>query len=36
MWYFAWTLGTLLACLFAIVTAMWFEFNEDKKQVEDK
>jgi cytochrome bd-I ubiquinol oxidase subunit X len=27
MWYFAWILGVLLACSFAIINAMWLEFN---------
>lgn len=27
MWYFAWILGVLLACSFAILNAMWLEVN---------
>jgi len=29
MWYFAWILGVLLACSFAIVNALWLEVTED-------
>lgn len=29
MWYFAWILGTLLACAFGIIAALAFEYNED-------
>ncbi|WP_338562232.1 cytochrome bd-I oxidase subunit CydX [Erwinia sp. E_sp_B04_7] len=29
MWYFAWILGTLLACAFGIVTALAIEHIED-------
>lgn len=29
MWYFAWILGVLLACAFAIINAMWYEFHTD-------
>ena len=29
MWYFAWILGTGLACSFAVLNAMWFEFKDD-------
>ncbi|MEX0921685.1 MAG: cytochrome bd-I oxidase subunit CydX [Rhodovibrionaceae bacterium] len=29
MWYFAWILGTGLACAFAILNAMWLEIDED-------
>jgi cyd operon protein YbgT len=25
MWYFAWILGVLLACAFAIINVMWLE-----------
>ncbi len=31
MWYFAWILGTGLACSFAVLNAMWFELDHDKK-----
>ncbi|MCW8408857.1 cytochrome bd-I oxidase subunit CydX [Legionella sp. PATHC035] len=32
MWYFSWTLGTGLACSFAILNAMWLELRDaDKK-----
>lgn len=27
MWYFAWILGIGLACAFAILNAMWYEFK---------
>ncbi|WP_299599429.1 cytochrome bd-I oxidase subunit CydX [uncultured Microbulbifer sp.] len=29
MWYFAWILGVLLACSFAVVNALWLEVTED-------
>ena len=29
MWYFAWILGTLLACAFGIITALAIEHFED-------
>jgi cyd operon protein YbgT len=29
MWYFAWILGTALACGFGILNAMWFELKSD-------
>jgi len=29
MWYFAWILGTLLACAFGIITALALEHHED-------
>lgn len=29
MWYFAWSLGTLLACCLGIVTALWVEQLEN-------
>jgi cytochrome bd-I ubiquinol oxidase subunit X len=32
MWYFSWVLGLGLACVFAILNAMWFEVNEDDSQ----
>lgn len=28
MWYFAWILGVLLACSFAIINAMWLDMSE--------
>lgn len=28
MWYFAWILGTLLACFFAIIVGLWLEHRE--------
>jgi len=28
MWYFAWILGTLLACAFGIITALALEHHE--------
>jgi cyd operon protein YbgT len=31
MWYFAWILGTALACTLAVMNAMWFELKEGKK-----
>lgn len=31
MWYFAWILGTLLACLVGIVTALALEQSEATK-----
>lgn len=30
MWYFAWILGTLLACAFGIITALAIEHVEDR------
>lgn len=30
MWYFAWILGTGLACSFAILNALWFELRDLK------
>lgn len=32
MWYFAWILGTLLACGFGIVAALAIENCEDEQQ----
>lgn len=29
MWYFAWILGTLLACSFGIITALAIERSEE-------
>lgn len=36
MWYFAWILGVLLACAFAIVNALWLEVTEnmDRNEIE--
>lgn len=31
MWYFAWILGTLLACAFGVITALAIEQAEDNK-----
>ena len=28
MWYFAWLLGLPLACMFAVLNAMWLELRE--------
>ncbi|AUH01543.1 cytochrome bd-I oxidase subunit CydX [Pectobacteriaceae bacterium CE70] len=36
MWYFAWILGTLLACSLGIVTALALEQSETSKAVKDK
>jgi cyd operon protein YbgT len=33
MWYFAWILGTLLACAFGVITALALEHVEAPKQV---
>ncbi|WP_072023309.1 cytochrome bd-I oxidase subunit CydX [Photorhabdus australis] len=35
MWYFAWILGTLLACSFAIIAALALEHNEAEKAAEN-
>ncbi|MBE5252605.1 MAG: cytochrome bd-I oxidase subunit CydX [Enterobacterales bacterium endosymbiont of Blomia tropicalis] len=35
MWYFAWILGTLLACAFGIVTALAIEHVEDSAAKDD-
>lgn len=32
MWYFAWILGTALACSFGILNAMWFELRSDEER----
>ncbi|HGH3053420.1 TPA: cytochrome bd-I oxidase subunit CydX [Legionella pneumophila] len=33
MWYFSWILGTGLACVFAVLNAVWLELRgEDVKQ----
>lgn len=31
MWYFSWILGLGLASAFAILNAMWFELDADRK-----
>ena len=31
MWYFSWMLGLGLACAFAILNAMWFELDADRR-----
>ena len=31
MWYFSWVLGLGLACAFAILNAMWFELDADRR-----
>ena len=31
MWYFAWVLGLAMAALFAVVDAMWLEFQLDRR-----
>ncbi|PNS12475.1 cytochrome bd-I oxidase subunit CydX [Mixta theicola] len=36
MWYFAWILGTLLACAFGIITALALEHIEESAQQQDK
>jgi cyd operon protein YbgT len=36
MWYFAWILGTLLACAFGIVTALAIEQAESSKDAKEK
>jgi len=35
MWYFSWVLGLGLACVFAILNAMWFELKEDDEGARD-
>lgn len=35
MWYFAWILGTGLACSFAILNALWFELRNNSDSVRD-
>ena len=32
MWYFAWLLGTLLACSFAVIAALALEHSESAKE----
>lgn len=36
MWYFAWILGTLLACCLSIITALAIEQQEKNKETEKK
>ena len=36
MWYFAWILGTGLACAFAILNAMWLELHEDDAELRER
>ncbi|MEL0636897.1 MULTISPECIES: cytochrome bd-I oxidase subunit CydX [Marinomonas] len=36
MWYFAWSLGVLLACSFGIVNAIWLEFSGYEGEEEQK
>lgn len=36
MWYFAWILGTLLACAFGIVTALAIEHVEDSAKAPER
>lgn len=36
MWYFAWILGTLLACAFGIITALAIEHIEDSEAKENQ
>jgi cyd operon protein YbgT len=31
MWYFSWLLGLGLACAFAVLNAMWFELDADRR-----
>lgn len=31
MWYFSWILGLGLACAFAVLNAMWFELDADRR-----
>ena len=31
MWYFAWVLGLAMPALFAVVNAMWLEFQLDRR-----
>ncbi|WP_127959623.1 cytochrome bd-I oxidase subunit CydX [Serratia microhaemolytica] len=35
MWYFAWILGTLLACALAIITALAIEHSEESNKQQD-
>lgn len=34
MWYFSWILGLGLACLFAILNAMWLELDEPVVEID--
>ncbi|HQS84761.1 MAG: cyd operon protein YbgT [Alphaproteobacteria bacterium 16-39-46] len=34
MWYFVWALGLGLACTFAILNALWYERQNQRKQKE--
>jgi cytochrome bd-I ubiquinol oxidase subunit X len=36
MWYFAWCLGIGFAVLFAIVNALWGEFQQERDQIDSK
>ncbi|MFC0178799.1 cytochrome bd-I oxidase subunit CydX [Thorsellia kenyensis] len=36
MWYFAWILGTLLACCLSIITGLALEHLENSKEEEEK
>jgi cyd operon protein YbgT len=33
MWYFAWILGVGFALLLAVVNALWYEAQEDRKML---
>jgi cyd operon protein YbgT len=35
MWYFAWILGTALACALAILSALWFELKQESSNIKD-
>lgn len=35
MWYFAWILGVLLACAFAIINVMWIENTENLDRISE-
>ncbi len=30
MWYFTWILGLAMACMFAILNAMWYDLQAEK------
>ncbi|MBS0185404.1 MAG: cytochrome bd-I oxidase subunit CydX [Proteobacteria bacterium] len=32
MWYFVWILGLGVACMFAILNALWYERQHQRKQ----
>lgn len=36
MWYFAWCLGLGFAVLLAIVNALWGEYEQDRKALDDQ